>query len=66
MIETAPRGKRVSAALASLDCQLRSLPVIKVARRLDDDRKHGNVRSKLHGVPILIKWVGAGCAAADR
>ena len=25
------------------------------ARRLDDERKAGRIRSKLHGVPIIIK-----------
>lgn len=35
---------------------------LRSAQTLDDERSAGTVRSEMHGIPILVKWVGAGPA----
>ena len=44
-------GMRLNAVISVLDRNLAS----ETANRLDEERKHGKIRSSLHGIPIIIK-----------
>ncbi|KAI0098492.1 amidase signature enzyme [Daldinia grandis] len=44
-------GMRLNAVISVID---RSL-ALQTAEHLDDERKQGNIRSSLHGIPIIIK-----------
>jgi hypothetical protein len=35
---------------------------LKIARQMDHERKNGRVRGPLHGIPVLVKDVGAECS----
>lgn len=39
--------------------------LLRIAQTLDDERRAGTVRSEMHGIPILVKWVGAGPASGS-
>jgi amidase len=34
--------------------------LLRIAQILDDERRAGTVRSEMHGIPILVKWVESG------
>ncbi|KAI1478464.1 amidase signature enzyme [Daldinia eschscholtzii] len=44
-------GMRLNAVISVLDRNL----ALETANRLDKERKHGKIRSSLHGIPIIIK-----------
>lgn len=31
--------------------------LLRIAQTLDDERRAENLRSEMHGIPILVKWV---------
>lgn len=41
-----------------LECVIETNPdAIEIAQRMDEERKQGKVRGKLHGIPVLVKDV---------
>ena len=50
---------RIQATNHHLEAVIETNPdALSVARSLDEERKHGQVRGPLHGVPVLVKDVG--------
>ncbi|KAI8965480.1 amidase signature enzyme [Daldinia sp. FL1419] len=45
------KGMRLNAVISVLDRDL----ALEIAKRLDEERRQGNIRSSLHGIPIIIK-----------
>lgn len=71
MLQTAPKGKCTTTLAVASSSSLKAhyiRTVLDVATKLDQERKDGMVRSKLHGVPVLLKSVAEKCDAshADR
>jgi len=54
-------ANKVSIGWQTVECLLSDcITVLDIARALDKERKDGHVRSQLHGLPFLVKWVAYG------
>jgi amidase len=50
---------RIQAVNPHLEAVIETNPdALKISAILDDERKQGNVRGPLHGIPVLVKDVG--------
>ena len=50
---------RIQATNPYLEAVIETNPdAIRIAQELDEERKQGNIRGPLHGIPVLVKDVG--------